>query len=347
MMGKITLGGRRVSGRAVAGLVVGLLLVLNLTGQLERLIGALGKTRLDDSNRAYLQLTLERATKGFLVLTVFKTGLAVIEGSRVGVSVGVAGDIEIGDVVEPILDVVNLAWKTMLLSMIVLFALQILLAAAAHLSPAVLSISLVCVGAHVGACGLPTRWRRVRTVTATLTAFSVVLAVTLYALLPLSVFGASKLSQRFTAPSADAATTEITTLRGEVLPPESAFTAAGLADRIKGLGEKLREMGENLRIWARDLSRSIIKLVTAYIFDCVVFPLGYLLCLFWLTRGVVARLLEATERRVAQADMAVAFRQALDDWQAAHAGPPGGAVLPRPDVPGETAPPVSRGAESK
>ena len=62
------------------------------------------------TNHRYLDESYDRALEGFLVLSAVKSGLAVIEGSEVGIGFS----LEVGDLVQSVYDYVNIAWKTVL-----------------------------------------------------------------------------------------------------------------------------------------------------------------------------------------------------------------------------------------
>ncbi len=52
---------------------------------MDKTINFLGMQQVADSNDAYLQAAFDRSLAGFLVLSGIKSGLAVIEGSEVGI----------------------------------------------------------------------------------------------------------------------------------------------------------------------------------------------------------------------------------------------------------------------
>ena len=55
------------------------------SGHMDTLINTCGGAVLSDSNRTYLDESFDRSMKGFLVLSAIKSGLAVLEGSEVGI----------------------------------------------------------------------------------------------------------------------------------------------------------------------------------------------------------------------------------------------------------------------
>ena len=56
----------------------------------------------------------------FLTLSLLKGTTDIIEGSTVNVSMIVGMEIEIGDIVQPIYDMINILWKVSLASVIIL-----------------------------------------------------------------------------------------------------------------------------------------------------------------------------------------------------------------------------------
>ena len=69
-----------------------------------------GVNRLYETNQAYIEKSLHRALTTFAVLSGIKIGLAIMEGSELGVGFG----IEVGDAVQSAYDYVDVAWRTVL-----------------------------------------------------------------------------------------------------------------------------------------------------------------------------------------------------------------------------------------
>ena len=68
----------------------------------------------------YLEKTYEESKNMFLTLSLLKGTTDIIEGSTVNVSMIVGMEIEIGDIVQPIYDMINILWKVSLASVIIL-----------------------------------------------------------------------------------------------------------------------------------------------------------------------------------------------------------------------------------
>ena len=68
----------------------------------------------------YTQSSDEESKKLFVTLSVLKGTMAVIEGSTLNANAVVGVDIELGDIVEPVYDMVNILWRTSLVSVVIL-----------------------------------------------------------------------------------------------------------------------------------------------------------------------------------------------------------------------------------
>ena len=68
----------------------------------------------------YLEKTYEESKKMFLTLSLLKGTTDIIEGSTVNVSMIVGMEIEIGDIIQPIYDMINILWKVSLASVVIL-----------------------------------------------------------------------------------------------------------------------------------------------------------------------------------------------------------------------------------
>ena len=68
----------------------------------------------------YLERAYEESKKLFITLSLLKGTTDVIEGSTVNVNVILGMNIQIGDLVQPIYDIIDILWKISLASVVVL-----------------------------------------------------------------------------------------------------------------------------------------------------------------------------------------------------------------------------------
>ncbi len=68
-------------------------LTLSFSGHMERVINVTYATVLNEKNDHFLQVSFEKSMELFIVLSAIKSGLAILEGSEVGIGFS----LEIGD----------------------------------------------------------------------------------------------------------------------------------------------------------------------------------------------------------------------------------------------------------
>ena len=90
-------------------------IILSVFGILQKIFGIVfidsGKSIIDD----YLQKSYEESKKLFIALSLMKGTTDVIEGSSINLNSVVGMDLQVGDIIQPIYDVINTLWKISLL----------------------------------------------------------------------------------------------------------------------------------------------------------------------------------------------------------------------------------------
>jgi hypothetical protein len=264
-------------------LIVGLLIAgiaLTALGFTDRLLGVCGLDRLASKNEAYLEMSRERSLRTFAVLSTIKVGLAVVEGTEIGVGFG----LEVGDVVQAAYDYVDIAWKTVLGAGVVLLGTAFLLETASLLDHWLLVIALITATLALLTHGSPPRLPRTHRTLRELALFLTVLATVFYLILPLSVAGGAYLSAKITAPSIEEAESGLSAFREELFS-EDQTTDDGILSRWNRTKEKLNEMGAYLKEKTSELTVWILKLIAGYLFDCLIFPVALFILLVWFTRA--------------------------------------------------------------
>jgi len=260
-------------------LIAGLLLAA--LGFADKLLGVCGLDRLSSRNEAYLESSLERSLRTFAVLSTIKVGLAVVEGTEIGVGFG----LEIGDVVQAAYDYVDIAWKTVLAGCVILLGTQVLVETASVLDHWLLAITLAAVALMMITQGAPARFPRTHGALRQVGLFMTVLTTACYLILPLSIAGGAYLSNRITAPSIEEAEAGLTALTEELFSEAQDQTAdEGLRSRWAQTKDKLNDMTVYLKDKASELVVWILKLIAGYLFDCLLFPLALFVLLFLFTR---------------------------------------------------------------
>ncbi len=275
-------------------LILGLLIVailLTALGFTDRFLGTCGLDRLASKNETYLESAFQRSLRTFAVLSTIKVGLAVVEGTEIGVGFG----LQVGDVVQAAYDYVDIAWRMVLAAGILLLGTRILLEAAALLDPWLLAVTLTAFALTVVTRGTPPRLPRAHRMLRQLALFMTVLTAAFYLILPLSIAGGSFLSSRITAPSIEEAESGLAGLK-EDLFAEDQTADGGLAEKWTHIKDRLNHMASYLRERASELVVWILKLIAGVVFDCLVFPLALFVLLVWFTRVLAGGLLEQAGR---------------------------------------------------
>ena len=95
-------------------------IVLSLFGLLSKVFEITVYDFLKKESQQYMQDSYNESKKLFVTLSVLKGTMAVIEGSTLNANAVVGVDVELGDVVEPIYDMVNILWRSSLVSVVIL-----------------------------------------------------------------------------------------------------------------------------------------------------------------------------------------------------------------------------------
>ena len=72
----------------------------------------------------FINMSKEQTLKTFLSLTTTKAFLHIIEGSTIGTNILISGELQMGDMVQPLCDFVDILWKITLISLLVLYLYQ-------------------------------------------------------------------------------------------------------------------------------------------------------------------------------------------------------------------------------
>jgi len=275
-------------GAVILCLILG---VLSFTGRLDSLTDKAGNQRLARHNEEYLSASFNKALIGFGVMSVLKAGLDIIEGSELGASFGVTAQLQVGDIVQPAYDYVDIAWRTLLTSCVTLLSIRYLLKAAQIVDHYVLGVTLILVACFLGILWWRRNWTRTRSLLRDILGIAVVATLALYYILPLSVWSASKLSRTITQPALEEAQKGFEETKN-ILFPEDQQQVGGVVAKLKYMQDRIQHIASYLKDKSKDMVIWTIKLITGYLFDCIVFPLTLFAVLLWLIRAIIRYLFE-------------------------------------------------------
>ena len=272
-------------------------------GMLDKSIGFFGMQRLGDANDAYLQDAFDRSLTGFLVLSGIKSGLAVIEGSEVGIGF----NLEIGDIVQSVYDYVDIAWKTALAGGTILLITRLSLEAITTIDHWFLSLMFLVMVVFLIFEWFFTAYARLANVFREAMLFLLVLTLTLYYLLPLGITAASFVSRKITAPLIASSQEGFEKVHQEFSPAsfnsrlfaeeddahDSIFSALDFTAKYEMTRERIRQIGKYFKDKTALMATLTLQLVAGYLFDCIIFPLTFFVILYVLTKSLVTFLIRS------------------------------------------------------
>lgn len=291
---------------------------LAAAGYLDKSINALGLGKVTAANEAYLQEAFDQALTGFLILSGVKSGLAIVEGSEIGIGF----NLQVGDVVQAAYDYIDIAWKTALAGGTILLITRLVL-------ESIVMLDQWCLVLLLGSWAilLVCRWYWPRLTNGIYflkenLLFWAVLTTTLYFVLPLAITGASFLSKTITRPMIQASQDgfaalqeEITTERlNQKLFPEddqassSVFSALDISTTLEKARARLKVLGEFFKERTHALAEMTIKFIAGYLFDCIIFPLTFFLILYLFSKGMIRYLLGTRRSNLMRAEMERLFK---------------------------------------
>ena len=270
--------------------------VLAAGGYSDHLVNGVGMGRVSKANLAYLEDAFDRSLAGFLVLSGIKSGLAVIEGSEVGIGF----NLEIGDIVQAVYDYVDVAWKTALAGGTILLITRLCLEAVALIDHWCLSAMLVSVGVFLVFLWFLSGHHRMIRIARETTVFLFALTLILYIILPISITGASFLSKKITQPMIEETQTGFEEIHKEFSPGSlnkglfaegvkegSLFPGFDFKAKYESTRERIQYIGTFFKEKSRHMAVLTLKLVAGYVFDCIIFPLTFFVVLYLFTKNMV------------------------------------------------------------
>ncbi len=272
-----------------------LLGITALANGVDQVLAHIGIQKISTATTRYLETSFDKSVKGFLVLSTIKSGVAVLEGSEVGVGFS----IQIGDLVQSIYDYVDIAWKTALAGSTILLLMRLMylfIGTVDHYFLAVFFFSYS--GLLFSSLSFPGNGTLKR-VAKEGVVFLAVLSVTLYLVLPLSISGAAFLSKKITQPLIDDATSGFNSLQHDLSSEslserlfdtgneEDIISSFNIPRRIQRTGERIKETGIWLKEKTEEMALWTVKLVAGYVFDCIIFPFTFFFILFTFSKGIL------------------------------------------------------------
>ena len=275
---------------------------LAATEYLDKPIEKIGMRKISSANEKYLSNSFNKAVTGFLVLSGIKSGLAVIEGSEIGVGF----NLEIGDIVQSVYDYVDIAWKTALAGGTVILLTRLLLQSVALIDHWCLSMMFAALFAFLIVSWFFPKYVKISRLLKEATFFLTVFSVVLYIVLPFSITGAAFLSEKITKPLIQESHKSFENIKEDfslgsitdkLFPDEQKKDGSWLSElNIKAKYEKTKYRIEELAQYFKEKTRNIaiwtIQLIAGYLFDAIIFPVTFFIILFIITKSILLYIFE-------------------------------------------------------
>ena len=287
-------------GVAAIVFILCVLSILAVLGKTQEVLIYTGREKLQSASDDYLSHSFRRAVDGFAVVSVVKAALDVTESTDASVNVGVGGQLKIGDALTPVDDYVDILWATLITSCIIIEGLRFVLAGATVLGSCTLTLAALAGFALVVAARIRPRDLKVRRVLSDLLGIGAWTTLAMYYLIPLSILGASRLSDSITDSTHRKAENKFQELENIVSagggPQPSTWR------QVKDAPVKVEHVFGYVESNGTALAECAFKDIAAYVFDCILFPFGLFLMLYRITRGVLIYVLihrvSTSDRRI-------------------------------------------------
>lgn len=278
--------------RHKAILATGILLVLACTGTIQEGVDRLG-AQVSQDNDTYLSESRKSTMQLMIPVGVAKAAADVVEGSEAVV--------EWGDITQPVLDYLDVAWRILILSLILTTATQYTLLGVAPLAHAFLVVSLSFYLALMLIRGFCAPDAAIRICIKRIAGLFLLTYLLLVAILPLTIFGTTRLSHTITEPLR-AETFASFERVGKVFSLESITQQDGFFDKVDAVEKKAAEIIRFCGRSTAEIAGSVAKLAVVKLLEGLVFPLACLVFLIWLVRGTLYPALGLSDRALAPAD---------------------------------------------
>ncbi len=305
-------------------LVLAILLLLTLSGFTTGMTGKL-TTTLARRNQMYLNDSISDTAHLMLPVGIAKAAADAVEGSTINIEAGAvftkAGmTIEAGDILQPMLDYINLAWKLLLLSMVYLVIAKSILVGTEALATPLLVISLFAFFIDSLTAIILIKQHAVRLALQRVGSLFLLCALLFLLIIPLTVTGAAYLSRYTTDPMREDVRASFSQI-GNVFSMEKFHATEELKDKAIILKDKIVELGKYAKESMVDVAVAVCKLVAIKLLNGIVFPLVSFAFLIWLVRGCLCPALGLSDHPLSADDIR-RFRGWIDrppDQQPIHA----------------------------
>lgn len=269
---------------AIAATVI----ALNHLGAINWTLDVLGRSHIAESNTVYLHKAKQEMAETIVTLTGLDTGLEVLKSSTVGGSFIVSFHVQIGNIVATVQDAAKKALKASLIAASSLLAIELILKFAETLSVPLVTLSILATGLHYTTRQHLT-W--VARVTGQLSEILILLMLLTHIGLPLAIYGSSIASKSITAPIAEQAREHFEKTSDRFPKGDKGKLEKHMKDAVN----KYQDTASTDHHSGRLLSHSVVRHVTAIVFDVFLFPAMMFALVTWVIRMMIRHALRVQE----------------------------------------------------
>ena len=237
----------------------------------------------------YLEKTYEESKNMFLTLSLLKGTTDIIEGSTVNVSMIVGMEIEIGDIVQPIYDMINILWKVSLASVIILKLETIYYEIfKVKLATILTFISLITIFPYTIYKNKVTKiFRRI-------SKYSFFILLYIYIVLPSAIFINSTISRYFEKEYKEPAIIELNQdlgrlnkVKDEMLSLDQSKSIFNIPGQIDSAKVKIDNFTKEIDTISKDLVEDAPVIIGIILLTSIVFPLLIVILLYVVTKSII------------------------------------------------------------
>lgn len=249
---------------------------------------------LKNLTKPYLDKTYDESKKLFLVLSLLKGTTDVIEGSTVNVSMILGMEIEVGDIVQPIYDIINILWKISLASTVILklesLYFEIFKVKIANL---LIFISLVSL--------LPYTFikNKVTSIFKSISKYSFFILVFIYLVLPGSLLINSYISRYFeeeykkpAIEKLDKSLDKLNEVKDRLFTFEQSKSIFDVPGQINSTKEKVEDFNKEIVSVSKSLSENTPLIIGIMLLTTIILPILIILFLYKVTRIMIIKKIE-------------------------------------------------------
>lgn len=249
---------------------------------------------LKNLTKPYLDKTYDDSKKLFLVLSLIKGTTDVIEGSTVNVSMILGMEIEVGDIVQPIYDIINILWKISLASTVILklesLYFEIFKVKIANL---LIFISLVSL--------LPYTFikNKVTSIFKSISKYSFFILVFIYLVLPGSLLINSYISRYFeeeykkpAIEKLDKSLDKLNEVKDRLFTFEQSKSIFDVPGQITSTKEKVEDFNKEIVSVSKSLSENTPLIIGIMLLTTIILPILIILFLYKVTRIMIIKKIE-------------------------------------------------------